>query len=181
MWLWPVRMFDRLNHTRWSWLHRVLSFKGFSKTTSTVTHWYTWGGWSPVFSANLQELDETVKGMMESSENMIQVGKGQERAKNCKVCGMEGTYHYIRRHIESNHLEGVPCNLCDKKLRSRDALSKHVLRNYKEHWSTIYIRDYKCIETSTIVWSFFRGKTPFYTYCVFSSKKNCYLPSFMSA
>ena len=90
---------------------------------------------TPGISTNLQELDETVKEMMESSENMIQVGKRQERAKICKVCGIEGHGNYIKRHIESNHLEGVsiPCNLCDKMMRSRHALSLHMSRNHKEH------------------------------------------------
>ena len=85
-------------------------------------------------TANLQELDETVKEMMERSENMIQVGKRQERAKICKVCGKEGHGNYIKHHIESNHMEGVsiPCKLCDKKLRSRHALSNHILRYHKE-------------------------------------------------
>ena len=40
---------------------------------------------TPVVSENLQELHETVKAMMETSESMIQVGKRQERAKICKV------------------------------------------------------------------------------------------------
>ena len=90
---------------------------------------------TPVVSENLQELHETVKAMTETSESMIQVGKRQERAKICKVCGIEGHGNYIKHHIESNHLEGVsiPCNLCDKMMRSRHALSLHMSRNHKEH------------------------------------------------
>ena len=73
-----------------------------------------------VFSAaDLQELDETVKAMMETSENVIQSGKLQVRAKICKVCGKEGHTTDIMRHIEAFHLEGVSihCNFCDKILR----------------------------------------------------------------
>ena len=72
-------------------------------------------------TSNLQELDDTVKSMMETSENMIKVGKKQRRAKICKVCGKEGYSSDIKRHVEANHLEGVsvPCNLCDKILRWR--------------------------------------------------------------
>jgi len=72
-------------------------------------------------------LDETIKAMMETSENMIQVGKQQKRAKICKVCGKEGYSSDIKRHIEANHVEEVslPCNLCDKILRTRDALRCH--------------------------------------------------------
>ena len=82
-----------------------------------------------VMSANLQELDETVKAMMETSENMVQKGggRGQERAKICKICGREGRSHVIKEHIEVNHLDGVsiPCNLCDKILRTRRDLRRH--------------------------------------------------------
>ena len=80
-----------------------------------------------VMSADLQQLDETVKGMMDTSENMIQDGKSKRRAKVCKVCGKEGHATDIKRHIENNHLEGVsiPCNLCDKTLCTRLALGRH--------------------------------------------------------
>ena len=37
---------------------------------------------------DLQRLDEKVKSMMETSQNLI--GKTGERAKVCKVCGKEG-------------------------------------------------------------------------------------------
>ena len=69
-----------------------------------------------IMSTNLQELEETVKAMMETSENLIQEGKCQKRAKICKACGKEGPLSNIKQHIEANHLEGLslPCNLCDK-------------------------------------------------------------------
>ena len=88
-----------------------------------------------VMSADLQQLDETVKGMMDTSENLIQVGKNKQRAKICKVCGKEGHGTDIMRHIESCHLEGVsiPCNLCDKILRSRHALRLHIKRNHTQN------------------------------------------------
>ena len=87
-----------------------------------------------VLSANLKELDKSVKEMMETSENMIQDGKCQKRAEICKVCGKEGSYTNIKSHIEAKHLEGVsiPCKLCEKILRSRHALSNHILRYHKE-------------------------------------------------
>ena len=74
---------------------------------------------SVLSAADLQELDETVKAMMETSENVIQCGKLQVRAKICKVCGKEGHPTDIMRHIEAFHLEGVSihCNFCDKILR----------------------------------------------------------------
>ena len=88
-----------------------------------------------VQSANLQELDETVKAMMETSENLVQVGQKLRRAKICKVCGKEGQTADIINHIEANHLEGVsvPCNLCGKIMRSRNALKIHISRFHKKH------------------------------------------------
>ena len=87
-----------------------------------------------LLSGDLQTLDDTVKSMMETSQNMFQSGNRdkQERFKICKVCGKEGRPINIRNHIETNHLEGVviPCNLCDKTVRSRVALSEHVRRNH---------------------------------------------------
>ena len=60
-----------------------------------------------ILAANLQELDATVKEMMKTSENMVQVGNRQRHAKMCKVCGREGHETDIKRHIESSHLEGM--------------------------------------------------------------------------
>ena len=62
----------------------------------------------------LQELDEKVKSIMETSENLAPSGKN--RAKICKMCGKEGHPMAIRDHIEANHLEGIslPCNVCGK-------------------------------------------------------------------
>jgi len=75
----------------------------------------------------LQELDEQVKSMMEISQNMIQEGKIQRRAKICKVCGKEGNPTAMIDHIEANHLDGValPCNNCEKTFRSRNTLRRH--------------------------------------------------------
>ena len=88
-----------------------------------------------IMSTNLQELEETVKAMVEASENLIQEGKWQKRAKICKACGKEGPSTNIKQHIEANHLEGLslPCNLCDKIFRSRKVLGNHISRNHKEY------------------------------------------------
>ena len=82
-------------------------------------------------SADLQELDEKVKSMVEKSQNFISNGK--RRADICKVCGKEEEGIAIRDHIEANHLEGLslPCNLCDNILRSRLSLRKHMRANHK--------------------------------------------------
>ena len=89
---------------------------------------------SVLSAADLQELDETVKAMMEPSENVIQCGKLQVRAKICKVCGKEGESTDIKRHIEAYHLDSVSlsCGFCDKILQSRNALRVHVSRYHVE-------------------------------------------------
>ena len=78
-------------------------------------------------SGDLQELDEKVKSMMETSQNIIHSGKDRQRTKICKMCGKEGQSMAIRDHIEANHLEGVslPCNACGKEFRSRMNLRRH--------------------------------------------------------
>ena len=87
-----------------------------------------------LMSADLQQLDETVKSMMETSQNMISDGNFQKRAKICKACGKEGAATTIKRHIEANHLEAVsiPCNHCDKLFRSRNSLRTHVSIFHKQ-------------------------------------------------
>ena len=84
-----------------------------------------------VTGGDLQELDEQVKSMMENSQNMIQEGKRQKRAKICKVCGKEGNATAIKDHIEANHLDGVslPCNNCEKTFRSRITKRQHNCKN----------------------------------------------------
>ena len=77
------------------------------------------------YSRDVDQLEEMVKSMMEKSEN--DYGKGHRKADRCKVCGKEGKGGNIKDHIEANHIEGIvlPCNLCEKTFRSRNALRKH--------------------------------------------------------
>ena len=76
-------------------------------------------------SGELEGLNEKVKVMLEKSHNVAANGK---KLFICRVCGKEGEYMNVKRHIEANHLEGVsiPCNLCEKTSRSRHALTMHV-------------------------------------------------------
>ena len=75
-------------------------------------------------SSDLAELDEMVKSMMEKSENKCGNPNENRKADRCKVCGKEGKGSHIRDHIEANHIEGIvlPCNICEKTFRSRNAL-----------------------------------------------------------
>ena len=76
-------------------------------------------------SGDVDQLEAIVKSMMEKSEN--NVANGRQKAHRCKVCGKEGPGHHIKDHIEANHIEGIalPCNLCGKTFRSRNALRQH--------------------------------------------------------
>ena len=78
-------------------------------------------------SADLDQLEEMVKSMMEKSENKYANPKVNLIADRCKVCGKEGRGSAIKDHIEANHIEGIviPCNLCDKTFRSRNSLRQH--------------------------------------------------------
>ena len=78
-----------------------------------------------VYPGDINQLEEMVKSMMEKSENMCQ--SHNQKAHRCKVCGKEGMGSAIKDHIEANHIEGLvlPCNLCEKTFRSRDALRHH--------------------------------------------------------
>ena len=74
------------------------------------------------FFADLVELEEKVKSMMEKSEN--RVDSGVKFADICKVCGKEGDGNNIKSHIVANHLGRViiPCSICGKTFRSINGL-----------------------------------------------------------
>ena len=77
------------------------------------------------YSGDVDRLDEMVKSMMEKSQSNY--ANGLQKADRCKVCGKEGKGNAIKDHIEANHIEGIvlPCNLCEKSFRSRNALRIH--------------------------------------------------------
>ena len=80
-------------------------------------------------SVDFTELDEKVKSLMEKSQNRDKSGRF---ASMCKVCGKEGFTHHIKDHIEFNHLDDIviPCNLCEKTFRTRNALRQHTATNH---------------------------------------------------
>ena len=81
-------------------------------------------------SGDLDQLEQMVKSMMEKSENKY--ANANHLAHRCKVCGKEGMGSAIKDHIEANHIEGIviPCNLCEKTFRSRNALKLHKRSNH---------------------------------------------------
>ena len=113
-----------------------------SKSLSSITPWQEFpghilkneaqNGGSVVAIPNdlieyTRDLDLKVKSMMGKSQNTILKQGKHVIADICKVCGKEGHRNDLRKHIESNHLEGLsfPCNLCEKTSRSRRALRMH--------------------------------------------------------
>ena len=77
------------------------------------------------YSGNFEELEARVSSLMEKSQN--KTADGKKLAYLCTMCGKEGHLTNIKDHIETNHLQGVniPCNLCEKTFRSRNALRRH--------------------------------------------------------
>ena len=82
------------------------------------------------FASNFEELEATVKSMMEKSQNFL--ANGRQKADKCKVCGKEGKANAIKDHIEANHLEGIvlPCNHCGITIRTRNGLRQHNAKNH---------------------------------------------------
>ena len=82
-------------------------------------------------NTNMESLDQQVKSMMLVSENADPYKKG--RARICKVCGKEGSWGDIKKHIEANHIAGIsiPCGLCGRSFKSRNSLSVHKSLNHK--------------------------------------------------
>ena len=82
-------------------------------------------------AADLQDLDDKIKSMMEVSENRA---GGSQKGFNriCKVCGKEGPVNLIIPHIESHHITGVShtCNICGKTSRSGNGLRQHMAINH---------------------------------------------------
>ena len=78
-------------------------------------------------AADLQDLDDKIKSMMETTDRTVFEGNQNRTVIVCKVCGKEGAVGDIKKHIESNHITGVShtCNICGKISRSRNALGMH--------------------------------------------------------
>ena len=76
-----------------------------------------------------QELDKTVKSMMQRNKDSVGLYK---HAYVCNICGKEGQQTTIKGHIEAKHLEGItiPCNICEKQFRSRANLRAHKRNNH---------------------------------------------------
>ena len=84
-------------------------------------------------SKDLSYLESEIQSRMEIGQSLMFNNQNKIfKAHVCKVCGKEGMRNDIKKHIESNHLEGLsfPCNMCEKTSRSRNALFMHKKRNH---------------------------------------------------
>ena len=82
-------------------------------------------------SGDFQELDNKTTSMM--TKTSIKNARGKPLYK-CTLCGKEAPHTNLKNHIEANHMEGIsiPCNLCEKSFRSRNALAIHK-HSYHKH------------------------------------------------
>ena len=83
----------------------------------------------------LQDLDEQIKSMITKSDVNFITKHGATAGKmaSCNICGMEGPYMRMPKHIEANHITGVShaCDICGNVSRTRGGLSDHKSRNHK--------------------------------------------------
>merc|ERR1712129_306407 len=71
-------------------------------------------------AADLQDLDDKIKSMMEATGKTSYTGNQNRKIFLCKVCGKEGELTHTRTHIEAHHITGVShtCNICGTTIRS---------------------------------------------------------------
>ena len=83
-------------------------------------------------SVELQDLDQQIQSMITKSD--ISAGPGKGKMASCNVCGKQGPYNVMPRHVEANHITGVShaCDICGKVSRSRSALSQHVTIRHRD-------------------------------------------------
>ena len=85
-----------------------------------------------LIGANMDDLDVQIRSMITKSQSSIP-GKGI--LATCNVCGKEGPYMSMPRHVESKHITGVShtCNICGNISRSNDGLRQHKMKKHKDN------------------------------------------------
>merc|ERR1712129_105852 len=83
-------------------------------------------------AADLQDLDDKIKSMMEDTGKTVYSGNKNRKMFLCKVCGKEGDVTNTKDHIEAHHITGVShtCNICGTTSRSRHAMAQHTRMNH---------------------------------------------------
>ena len=98
-------------------------FKGSSDTTIALSN--------DKVNVELQDLDEQIKSMITRSD--LSAGPGKGKMASCNVCGKEGPFHDMPKHVEATHITGVShaCGICGKIASSRPALKTHIFTKHK--------------------------------------------------
>ena len=101
--------------------------KAFDNSDTTIAAINT----NPILNANLEDLDKQIRSMITKSDVSIANGK----LATCNICGKEGIYQTVSRHIEANHITGVShaCEICGVISRSSQGLQRHKQRNHKDN------------------------------------------------
>ena len=86
-------------------------------------------------NANLESLDEQISSMITKSD--VSAGTGKGLLATCNVCGKQGPYNQMPRHIEANHIAGIShaCEICGTISRSSNDLRQHKIKNQKDNVS----------------------------------------------
>ena len=76
-----------------------------------------------------EDLDSQIRSMITKSDVQVQNRRG--KMATCNVCGKQGPYNSMPRHVEALHITGVShsCDTCGNVFRSRHALSRHKCSN----------------------------------------------------
>ena len=83
----------------------------------------------------LQGLDQQIKSMITRNDNSVQSGSRMRKMATCNICGKEGPYISMPRHIEANHITGVShaCEICGAISRSKNGLKQHKSKNHNDN------------------------------------------------
>ena len=99
----------------------------FNETTVALTN--------DKISVDLQDLDEQIKSMITKTD--IRSSNGQGNLATCNICGKQGPFSAMPRHIEANHISGVShaCDICGKVSRSKNGLKQHRINFHVKEWT----------------------------------------------
>ena len=86
-------------------------------------------------NSDFEDLDSQIRSMITKSD--VQVENRRGKMATCNVCGKQGPYNSMPRHVEALHITGVShsCDTCGNVFRSRHALSRHKCSNSQSFYS----------------------------------------------
>ena len=81
--------------------------------------------------ADGEDLDKQIRSMITKSD--VNSGTNQGKMATLNICGKEGPYKAMPRHVEAYHITGVShaCDICGYTSRSRDGLRRHKSNSHK--------------------------------------------------